>query len=83
MACVQWSHNKTTKSIRHIQIRENAVRESVQDGTVIVLHVAGKLNPADIFTKEDKDTTHFIIIRDTLVSPPPHSSTSYDSRSKL
>ena len=67
MVCVQWIHNKTTKSIRHIQIRENTVQESVQDGTVIVLHVAGELNPTDIFTKEDEETTHFIIICKALV----------------
>jgi hypothetical protein len=71
MACVQWSHNKTSKGIRHIQIRENAVRESVQNGTILVLHVAGKNNLADIFTKEDKDTSHYISIRDALMSQPP------------
>ena len=71
MACVQWSHNKTSKGIRHIQIRENAVRESVQNGTVLVLHVAGKNNLADIFTKEDKDILHYISIRDALLSAPP------------
>ena len=29
-ACVTWSKSMTTKGLRHIQIRENAVRESVQ-----------------------------------------------------
>ena len=71
MACVQWSHNKTSKGIQHIQIRENAVRESIQNGTILVLHVAGKNNFADIFTKEDKDTSHYISIRDVLMSHPP------------
>jgi hypothetical protein len=71
MACVQWSHNKTSKGIQHIQIRENAVRESIQNGTILVLHVAGKNNLADIFTKEDKDTSYYIIIRDALMSHPP------------
>ena len=27
-ACIQWSKNKTTKNLRHLQINENAVRES-------------------------------------------------------
>ena len=71
MACVQWAHNKTSKGIRHIQIRENAVRESIQNKSILVLHVAGKNNLADIFTKEDKDIQHFISIRDALLSPPP------------
>ena len=75
MACVQWSHNKTSKGIRHIQIRKNAVRESVQNGSILVLHVAGKNNLSDIFTKEDKDNLHYISIRDALLSSPPTLST--------
>ena len=67
-ACVNWSHNMTTKGLRHIQIRENAVRESVQDGFVDIKHVAGDLNLSDLFTKEDKDDNHFIKIRDILVT---------------
>ena len=31
-ACVCWSKNTTTKGLRHVQIRENAVRESVSMG---------------------------------------------------
>jgi hypothetical protein len=42
-----------------IELRENLVREWVQDGTLKVLHVAGKINLADIFTKEMRDGTHF------------------------
>ena len=30
-ACVMWAHNNTSKGLRHIQIRENAMRESVQN----------------------------------------------------
>ena len=40
-------------------IRENAVRESVLDGTVLIKHIAGSFNIADIFTKELKDTSTF------------------------
>ena len=67
-ACVAWSHNMTTKGLRHIQIRENAVRESVQNGFVQIKHVAGDLNLSDLFTKEDKDDNHFLKIRDILVT---------------
>jgi hypothetical protein len=67
-ACVTWSRNFTTKGLRHIQIRENAVRESYQNGFIIVEHVPGKVNLSDMFTKEDKDTSHFLAIRNTVMS---------------
>jgi hypothetical protein len=58
-SCVKWSHNMTTKQIRHMEMRENAVREWVQDASLKVLHVPGRINPADIFTKEMRDGAHF------------------------
>ena len=61
-ACVAWSHSLSTKGLRHIQIRENAVREQVQAGKIIVKHIAGVLNLSDLFTKEDKDVQHFLRI---------------------
>jgi len=70
-ACIQWAHNMTTKGIRYIQIRENAVREQVQTDFIEVQHIAGRLNNSDIFTKEDKDVTHFQQCRDALCVPPP------------
>ena len=45
--------------IRHMEMRENAVREWVQDASLKVLHVPGRINPADIFTKEMRDGAHF------------------------
>eukprot|EP00957_Ditylum_brightwellii_P081625 6209393-Ditylum_brightwellii.AAC.1 len=70
-ACVCWAHNLTTKSLCHIQIRENAVRESVQNNTVDSRHIAGDINLSDLFTKEDKNTTHFLQLRDMLLTIPP------------
>ena len=67
-ACVTWSRNSTTKGLRHIQIRENAVRESVQSNFITVEHIAGKLNLSDMFTKEDKDTVYFLTIRDVVLT---------------
>ncbi len=58
-ACVQWSHNMTTKQIRHMEMHENAVREWVQYSSLKVLCVKGKMNPADIFTKEMRGRAHF------------------------
>ena len=69
-ACVCWSHNLTTKGLRHIQIRENAVRELVQSNFIDhVHHIAGKVNLADLFMKEDKDASHFIAIHDLIMTP--------------
>jgi hypothetical protein len=67
-ACVNWSRNMTTKGLRHIQIRENAVRESYQKGFLVVEHCPGKLNLSDMFTKEEKDLHHFLGIRDVVMT---------------
>ena len=76
MACVKWSKNTTTKGLRYLQIRENAVRENAH--IIEVQHIGGKINPADIFTKEDKDQSHFMKIRDTVVEDPsPPTSSPY------
>jgi hypothetical protein len=67
-ACICWSKATTTKGLCHIQMRENAVCEGVQDDFITVLHIEGKLNLADMFMKEDKDTNHFIQIRDFIMT---------------
>jgi hypothetical protein len=72
-AAVKWSHNMTTKGLRHLQMRENAVREQIQLGFITVEHIGGKQNLADAFTKEEKDTNHFITCRDLLVTKPMQS----------
>ena len=66
-AAVNWSNNVTMKNVRHMELRENSVREMVQDKSVNVLHVAGKCNPSDIFTKEMKDGAHFRRLRDSFM----------------
>jgi hypothetical protein len=58
-ACVKWSHNMTPKAARHIELRENLVPEWVLNKILLVKHIAGKVNPEDIFTKEMCDGTHF------------------------
>lgn len=42
MTCVHWSKNRTNRNIRHIQICENATRESVQNKTILIHHINGK-----------------------------------------
>jgi hypothetical protein len=75
-AAVKWSHNMTTKGLRHIQMRENAVREQVQLGLITVEHIGGKQNLSDAFTKEEKDPEHFITCRNLLVTTAPIVSTT-------
>ena len=53
-ACVCWSKSHTTKGLRHITIRENAICESVNNRFIKILHIEGQRNIADLFTKEMK-----------------------------
>eukprot|EP00957_Ditylum_brightwellii_P078474 5966991-Ditylum_brightwellii.AAC.1 len=59
MAYVNWAHNMTTKGLRHLQMQKNAVCEVVQK-VALVKHVRGKINSADILTKEERDTQYCI-----------------------
>jgi hypothetical protein len=66
-ACVNWSKKTTTKGLRHIQMKENRVRENILSKFVCVCHIDGKINLADLFTKEMKDVTHFVELRDLMM----------------
>lgn len=66
-ACVQWSKCATTKGLRHIQMRENRIRENITSDFVSICHIEGKVNLADIFTKEMKDTSHFVELRNMFM----------------
>jgi hypothetical protein len=67
MACVNWAKCSTTKGLRHIQMKENHVLESVLSNFVTIKHIDGKINLADIFTKEMKDVSHFVVLRDLVM----------------
>jgi len=54
-------------------MRENHVRENVENKFVFIQHIGGKLNLADLFTKEMKDTGHFVELRDLMM----HSRSSF------
>ena len=69
-ACVQWYKNRITRSIPHIQLRDNAVREEVQKKKVRIKHIPGSDNIADIFTKEDRDKQHFTTLRNMILFSP-------------
>jgi hypothetical protein len=60
MAAVNWSNTTSHKAMRHVNIRENAIREAIHEfHEISVLHIGGKVNPADLFTKEHKSNEIF------------------------
>jgi hypothetical protein len=48
-------------------MRENRIRENIASKFVSISHIDGKINLADVFTKEMKDTSHFVEIRDLFM----------------
>jgi len=68
-ACVNWSKKCTMKGLRHIQMKENWIQENVSNHFVHNSHVNGKVNLADLFTKEMKDTGHFVELWDLMMRP--------------
>ena len=70
-ACVCWSKTTTTKGLRHLTVRENAIRESVDNKFISVRHIGSKQNLADIFTKEFKNISLFLTLRDLITSVAP------------
>jgi hypothetical protein len=68
-ACVNWSRRCTTKGLHHIQMRENYFWENVERQFVTIQHIGGKVNIADLFTREMKDTSHFVKLRDLIMRP--------------
>ena len=71
-ATVKWTSNLTTKGLRHIQMRENPAREQQKNDFCKVKHIAGNRNLSDILTKEEKNASHYIDMRDATMSPISH-----------
>jgi hypothetical protein len=67
---VDWSNSSSTKGMRHVNIRENAVREARLFNEVSILHIPGTANPADIFTKEFKSDLTFRSLRILMLFYP-------------
>ena len=51
---VDWSKTTSTKGMRHINLKDCAVRDSIQAKEMDICHIPGDINPSDIFTKEPK-----------------------------
>jgi hypothetical protein len=66
-ACVNWAKQCTSKGLRHIQMKENRVRENISSAFVKIVHIDGKINLADFFTKEMKDINHFVTLRNLMM----------------
>jgi hypothetical protein len=66
-ACVKWCHNITSKGNRHIELQEKVTHEWVNEGAIIIFHVSGKSNPANIFTKEMRDGADFCRLWDSFM----------------
>jgi hypothetical protein len=50
-------------------MKENRVCENVSFQFVTICHIDGKTNLADLFTKEMRDTGHFVSLRDLMMCP--------------
>jgi hypothetical protein len=66
-AAVDWAATCTNKGTKHLNLRENMVREHHQTGLTKVTHIPGVINASDLFTKELKDAAHFRRCRDTFM----------------
>ena len=66
-AYIQWAASVTSKGIKHLNLRENMVRECHQSKDVDVEHIPGIINPSNIFTKEMNDNTHFRNLRYSMM----------------
>ncbi len=67
---VDWSNSFSTKGMRHVNIRENAVREARMMNEVSIHHIPGAANPADLFTKEFKSDATFRALRNLTLFYP-------------
>lgn len=67
---VDWSLGcSVSKKLRHLNIRELAVRGAEAAGTINISHIDGKINVADLLTKEMKDDAQFQQLAMVSTSP--------------
>jgi hypothetical protein len=65
--CVDWTKGWANRKMRHMNIREMAVREAQLNGEIHVHHIEGKLNPSDLLTKEHKTGEAFVQLCNLVV----------------
>ena len=67
--CWNWSKTETTKGLKHLNLWEKYVHKYQQeDFTFQIKHISGKINCADVFTKEFRDSAHFRTLRNSFMS---------------
>ena len=67
---VDWSSGcNISKRLRHFNIREVAVRDDVKAGDIVIFHLPGINNIADLFTKEISCDKLFQSLAFQLISP--------------
>ena len=72
---VDWSKTTSTKGMRHINLKDCAVWDSIQANEVDICHIPGDINPSDIFTKEMRGGAHFRTLRDSFMMSAKKSRT--------
>ena len=53
--------------MRHINLKDCVVRDSIQAKAMDLFHIPGDINPIDIFTKEMRNAAHFRTLRDSFM----------------
>ena len=53
--------------MRHINLCDCGVRDSIQLKEIDLRHIPGDINPSDIFTKEMRDASRFRTLRDSFM----------------
>lgn len=77
---VDWSRGVSlSKRLRHMNIRELGVRDSIRLDHTCVGHIPGHSNVSDIFTKEHKSTVTFTHLASQLIFPRSKLSFGEDS----
>ena len=73
---IDWSKGTTTKKMHWVDLQENIVCENVLiNKNIQVSHIPGKANLSDIFTKEFRDVTKFLFLRDLFMISSTEFST--------
>ena len=70
-SAVDWAKSIFNKTMKYLNIRRSAVRESIAFNECVINHIGGKDNPADMLTKEQRDQNHFLKLRSCFIVPRP------------
>ena len=53
--------------MRWVDLRENLIRENILNNNISISHIPGKMNLADLFTKEFRDVNLFLSLRNSFM----------------